>query len=59
MGGRGRVEHVPKVLRDFLPKYWVFFYFGHIKKLPNGCSKYAHTKVNSSMSKMEGGSRQL
>ena len=44
-GGRGGgVDHVPKVLRHFLPKYWEFW---ALKKLTHGCPKWADTKVTS------------
>ena len=31
--------------------------FGHLKKLPHGCPKWADTKVTSQVSKMRGGGR--
>ena len=46
------IDHVPKVLRHFLPKYWELQIF---KKLPCGCLKWANTKFTSQCPKWGGG----
>ena len=52
-GGRGGgVDHVPKVLRHFLHKYWEFW---ALKKFIHGCPKRADTKATSQYPKLRGG----
>ena len=46
------VDHVPKVLRHFLPKCWEL---QALKKLPHSCPKWADTKVTSQCPKRKGG----
>ena len=50
-GGGGGFDHVPKVLRYFLPKHWEFWAF---KKLPHICPKWADIKVTSQCQKQRG-----
>ena len=51
-GGGGGVDHVPNVLRHFLPNYSEFW---ALTKIPHSCPKWVNTKVTSQCPKWGGG----